>query len=188
MANSDKNISITPNIGAATNTYPTIRFNGANNTPLTLSVLDAGTVSFSGTSGELFSVSDGMTGSIFSVNDISGIPSIEVLDTGVVRLAQFSGNVGIGLATPTSKLHVNGAVTAVGNVIPSATNLYDLGTSALRWRNIFTQDLHLSNGIGDYTIIEGEEDLFLVNNKTGKSFKFMLKEVDSSEVPPKSES
>jgi hypothetical protein len=30
--------------------------------------------------------------------------------------------------------------------------------------------------------------LFLVNNKTGKSFKFALIEVDSSQVPPKSES
>jgi hypothetical protein len=75
-----------------------------------------------------------------------------------------------------------------GNINPSVTNTYDLGTTALRWRNIYTQDLHLSNGIGDYTVVEGEEDLFIVNNKNGKSYKFMLTEVSSSEVPPKSES
>lgn len=81
----------------------------------------------------------------------------------------------------------SGAITATGNVIPQATNTYDLGTSSLRWRNIFTQDLHLSNGIGDYTIIEGEENLYLVNNKSNKHFKFALIEVDPQEVPAKSE-
>jgi hypothetical protein len=81
-----------------------------------------------------------------------------------------------------------GTMVSAGNINPSATNTYDLGTTSLRWRNIYTQDLHLSNGIGDYTVVEGKEDLFLVNNKSGKSFKFALIEVDSSEVPPKSES
>lgn len=75
-----------------------------------------------------------------------------------------------------------------GHISPSATNTYDLGSSSFRWRNIYTQDLNLSNGIGDYTVVEGEENLYLVNNKNGKSFKFALIEVDPSEVPPKSES
>jgi hypothetical protein len=83
---------------------------------------------------------------------------------------------------------VTGNTSAAGNINPSASNTYDLGTTSLRWRNIYTQDLHLSNGIGDYTVVEGEEDLFLVNNKSGKSFKFALIEVDPSQVPPKSES
>lgn len=81
----------------------------------------------------------------------------------------------------------NGVISFTGNAVPSATNSYDLGSTALRWRNIYTQDLHLSNGIGDYTVVEGVEDLFLVNNKTGKSFKFALIEVDPKEVPPKSD-
>jgi hypothetical protein len=72
-----------------------------------------------------------------------------------------------------------------GNFYPGGNGLYDLGAGSLRWRNIFTQDLNLSNGIGDYTIIEGEEDLFLVNNKTGKHYKFLLQEVDPNIVPPK---
>jgi hypothetical protein len=61
----------------------------------------------SGTSGQLFSVADSLSGTIFSVNDISGIPSIEVIDDGTVRIAEFSGDVGIGTATPTAKLDVN---------------------------------------------------------------------------------
>jgi hypothetical protein len=79
------------------------------------------------------------------------------------------------------------ATSAGGAINPSATNTYDLGTASLRWRNIYTQDLHLNNGIGDYTVIEGEENLYLVNNKTNRSFKFALIEVDRSEVPKASE-
>jgi hypothetical protein len=95
MANSDKNILITPNTGSTT-LNPTIRFTGANNTPVTLRTLDNGTVSFEGTAGQLFSISDGLSGTIFSVNDISGIPSIEVLDTGLVKINQYNGSTTIG--------------------------------------------------------------------------------------------
>jgi hypothetical protein len=59
-----------------------------------------------GTNGQLFSVDDSVTGTIFSVNDVSGMPSIEVIDDGTVILAEFSGNVGIGTPSPASKLHV----------------------------------------------------------------------------------
>jgi hypothetical protein len=76
-----------------------------------------------------------------------------------------------------------GNLLSQGNINPSATNTYDLGTTSLRWRNIYTQDLHLSNGVGDYTIVEGEENLYLVNHKTNKSFKFALIEVSPTEVP-----
>lgn len=80
------------------------------------------------------------------------------------------------------------ALNPLGNhFLPTVTNTYDLGSTSFRWRNIYTQDLHLNNGIGDYTVVEGEEDLFLVNHKTGKSFKFALIEVDPNEVPPLSE-
>lgn len=115
MANSDKNVLITPNTG--TTSLPVIQFTGLNNTPTYLRVLDDGTISFEATAGQLFSISDGFTGSIFSVNDVSGIPSIEVLDTGTVRIAQYSGNVGIGVASPTQKLAVAGTVSATGQFI-----------------------------------------------------------------------
>ena len=102
-----------------------------------------------------------------------------------------TSNIGSGSVLPlalgtgnTSRL----IITDTGHTLPYVNNAYDLGSTTNRWRNIYTQDLHLSNGIGDYTMIEGEEDLFLVNNKNGKHFKFALIEVDASEVPAKSES
>lgn len=100
MANTDKNIVITPNVGSASD--PTIVFSGANSTlgaqNITLSVtpVSNGTITFSGSAGQLFSVTNSLTGSIFSVNDVSGIPSIEVFSNGQVNLAQFNGNVYIG--------------------------------------------------------------------------------------------
>jgi len=81
-----------------------------------------------------------------------------------------------------------GVLNMNNSIYPGTTNTYDLGSSSFRWRNVYTNDLHLSNGIGDYTVVEGEEDLFLVNNKSGKTFKFALIEVDPSVVPPKASS
>ncbi len=73
-----------------------------------------------------------------------------------------------------------------GNLVPSDDNQYDLGTTLKRWKNIYTGDLHLSNEgsnndvdgtWGAFTIQEGEEDLFLINRRTGKRYKFILQEV-----------
>lgn len=95
-----------------------------------------------------------------------------------------ANSVGNSALANTSTL-LNGNLTIIGNVTPFSSNTYDLGTSSYRWRNIYTGDLNLSNGIGDYTIIEGEDDLFLVNNRSGKHYKFALIEVDPKIVPPK---
>ena len=65
--------------------------------------------------------------------------------------------------------------------MPTANNTYDLGSSSARWRDIYTNDLNLSNKggtndvdgtWGSYTIQEGEEDLFLINRRNGKKYKF----------------
>tara|TARA_Y100000401_G_C8299321_1_gene213137 strand:+ start:538 stop:1167 length:630 start_codon:yes stop_codon:yes gene_type:complete len=74
-----------------------------------------------------------------------------------------------------------------GHLRPAATNTYDLGTSADRWRNLYTQDLQLSNESsggnnvdgtwGDWTLQEGENDIFMINNRSGKKFKIKMEEV-----------
>ena len=73
-----------------------------------------------------------------------------------------------------------------GHFVPSATNTRDLGSTSLRWRNVYTNDLNLSNEgssndvdgtWGSFTIQEGVEDLFLINKRNGKRYKFNLTEV-----------
>ncbi len=70
-------------------------------------------------------------------------------------------------------------------VVPSSTGALDLGSASLRWATIYTSDLSLNNGIGDWTIVEGEDDLFLYNNKKNKVYKFNLTEVDPADATPK---
>ena len=100
MANIEKNIIITPNIGSSTDD-PKIVFSAANTTTNAANIIvraystSNGTLSIEGGVGQLFSVTNTFTGTIFSVNDVSGIPSIEVLDTGQIKMAQYSGNVSI---------------------------------------------------------------------------------------------
>ncbi len=71
-------------------------------------------------------------------------------------------------------------------LMPSTSGNFDLGAGSLRWRNIYTSDLNMSNEgssndvdgtWGDWTIQEGESDLFLKNNRSGKKYKFNLTEV-----------
>ena len=76
---------------------------------------------------------------------------------------------------------------SVGQVLPGADNTQNLGSSSKRWANIYSADLHCSNKgssndvdgtWGDFTIQEGESDLFLINNRSGKKYKFNLTEVN----------
>ena len=77
-----------------------------------------------------------------------------------------------------------------GHFKPHANNAYDLGHPSYRIRNIYVNDLQLSNESkkdtggndvdgtwGDWTLQEGEEEVFMINNRTGKKYAMMLKEV-----------
>jgi hypothetical protein len=79
---------------------------------------DCGSLSFEGSAGQLFSITNNLgTGSIFSVNDISGIPSIDVDANGKIVLAGFTGNVGVGETLPSEKLDVLGNLKVSGDYI-----------------------------------------------------------------------
>ena len=77
-------------------------------------------------------------------------------------------------------------VDGSGHFVPSGNNTYNIGNTSNRVANIYVNDFHLSNKghsnemdgtWGDWTIQEGESDLFLKNNRSGKKYKFNLTEV-----------
>ena len=77
-------------------------------------------------------------------------------------------------------------INTSGTFYPEVNNSYDIGTTSKRVRNIYTNDLNLSNEgssndvdgtWGSYTIQEGADDLFLINKRNGKKYKFNLTEV-----------
>ena len=81
---------------------------------------------------------------------------------------------------------VSSGIEVTGNVLPDGNNTRDLGSTSKRWANVYTNDLNLSNEgstndvdgtWGSYTIQEGADDLFLINKRTKKKYKFNLTEV-----------
>jgi len=73
-----------------------------------------------------------------------------------------------------------------GSVLPGSDNTQDLGSTTMRWANLYTGDLNLCNEgsynevdgtSGSWTMQEGDSDLFLINRKSGKKYKFNLTEV-----------
>ena len=94
-----------------------------------------------------------------------------------------SDNAGIVFRGPTSDRWY---VQAAGHFVPAGNNAYNIGDASNRIANIYVNDFHLSNKghcnemdgtWGDWTIQEGESDLFLQNNRSGKKYKFNLTEV-----------
>ena len=74
-----------------------------------------------------------------------------------------------------------GTIEVRGDVVPTANNEFNLGSSSNRWANVYTGDLHLRNERGDWTIVEESDYLCVVNNLTGKKYKMMLEPIGDDE-------
>jgi hypothetical protein len=119
MANPTVNLRLTLGIDGGLSYYSP---DGTNT--IVQRMTDADVLSWSGDAGQLFSLSDSLTGTIFSVNDVSGVPSIEVDDDGTIRLAETFGNVLIGTAVDdgVSKLQLDGSLNIFKSNSESVTN------------------------------------------------------------------
>jgi len=79
-------------------------------------------------------------------------------------------------------------VRVTANLLPTINNNSNLGSASLGWANVYTNDLHLSNmnkpegndidgTNGTWTIQEGAENLYIINNNNGKKYKIDLTEI-----------
>ena len=107
-------------------------------------------------------------------------------NTSTVATSQVSGALFTLGSTSVSRGNTITALAGMHQIAPASNNNYSLGTTSLRWSNIFTNDLNLSNEggandvdgtWGSYTIQEGKDSLFLLNKRNGKKYKFNLTEV-----------
>jgi len=169
MAYSQNNVLIIPNVGVSTD-VPQIIFTSSNLTSTGTITLRAypnnnGTLSFEGSSGQLFSVNNSLVGTLFSVNDISGIPSITVADSGLVQLAPYNGYVTVGsniLTTGTSSgalvvsggvgisggMYVGGAITGTNIVATSAVSAaFNAGAITALSGGISANSMYSQNGL-----------------------------------------
>ena len=127
-----------------------------------------------------FKTSSG-TGATWSTTD-KGVTILYSDGTNVVDITADLGDVTLGAVT-------SGAITATGNIVPGANDTYDLGASGNVWRNLYTGDLHLSNQAknqgnivdgtkGNWTLQEGKDDIFIINNISGDKFKINLSKIE----------
>jgi hypothetical protein len=133
---------------------------------------------------------------MFAVNDGGTETTALYFDTANNANAVFNGSVtSTGVFSPSgSDLQLgrpSGCNFKIGGdaVYPTSSNSFDLGSTTAVWRNIYTSDFHMSNeGLdkgndidgtkGSWTFQEGEENLYLINNKNGKKYKFNLTEIE----------
>ena len=127
-----------------------------------------------------FKTSSG-TGATWSTTD-KGYKIVYSDGTNIVDITADLGNITAGDV-------ISGSITATGNIVPGANDTYDLGASGNVWRNLYTGDLHLSNQAknegnivdgtkGNWTLQEGKDDIFMINNISGEKFKINLSKIE----------
>jgi len=139
-----QDILITP-YKDSTSSGAKIEFTGLNSgaSTITMRVLSDSTLSYEGTAGQLFSISNGLSsGTIFSVNDISGVPSIDVVASGLIRLAPFVGEV------QTNKLYVQANPQSGTQTVQEWRNLSGAAMASINTSGQFAGYLASGTGVG----------------------------------------
>ncbi|MDP6585458.1 MAG: hypothetical protein QF535_12445, partial [Anaerolineales bacterium] len=137
-----------------------------------------------------------ISGSHTSGFEFAGTVSGSSTSTGSFGSTNIMGNLNIGTTTANVSQSVDIGLLGTGSgitisvsILPAGDDKHDLGSLNYQWRDIYTGDFHLKNTgrdegnvidgtKGDWTIQEGREDLYLLNNETGKKFKFKLEEIE----------
>ena len=158
-----------------------------------------------GAQGRLFSVADSLTGSLMSVNDIAGLPILEVLDTDTVIAGSYNTNAfivsgtRIGISTrpfDTSKLGVSGNVSVIGSISSNAV-IYASGGNSNQWNSNYTTtnsnsaawsnwgSVSSNYALGSqYVKLSGDNMTGLLTNSVGiSSFSLSARFIDLVHIP-----
>lgn len=163
MADSDKDIVITPN--RSQTDQPTIEFTGQDATTIRLSALDTAALSFEGSEGQLLTITDDLSGDLFSVTDMSGIPAFTI---------NSSANIGIGETTPLGQLHIKEEDSGQTTVGTSADQLVLEGGTYTGMTMLSTGQGLINfgdaedNNIGQITYSHSSNALLFVTNNAEK--------------------
>jgi len=126
MADSDKNIIITPNIGQSAS--PNIRFLAANTTltaqtiTVTATTANDGTLMFSGNSGDLFSISSAVSN---TSNTLTIVGSTTI--TGNLYVTGSSNTITSAGAVSTGAFFLNSNTVSSNSTIPTGYNGFAVG-------------------------------------------------------------
>ena len=161
----------TASLGSTGYSNPSIIFSGsAGSAPITLTVQSDNTLSWEGTSGQLFAIDNNLTtGDIFSVSDISGLPIINASAGQTVSINEFGGFTRIGngsiSSTGASSANADGSLVVYGGV--GITGNLSLGGVLRSGNNTFTKS---GLGAGDIALDNGTIDtpailFYWANNK-----------------------
>jgi len=118
-----------------------------------------------GTAGRLFTISDTMSGSLFSVADFSGLAALEVFDNDRITLGLNTNPIVVETNITNNSAQISGSLQSTasfgqvvaadkavlkdvdlsGNLVPTTDVATDLGSANKRFANLFVGDLLLSN-------------------------------------------
>lgn len=172
-------LAVTAAIASTNVTSSFARISGSGNlqqTGPTLAVYGSGSgypvFTVQGSQGELFSVSDSLTGSLFSVSDISGLPILEVFSDDTIVMGDYQApslyatkryvsTVGVNniYSIPTSSY--NGAffdyvITSASNARAGNITAIALGTS-IQYNETTTMDIGNTSGVNFMVRISGND-------------------------------
>ena len=169
-----------------------------NNDAVTLAKMAPGTdgnlITYD-TSGNPAAVATGNSGQVLTSAGAGAVPSFQTIAAAAITSTANGANNRIATYSDADSLNGEAnltfdgsTLTVTGAIVPGSNDTYDLGASGNVWRDIYTGDLHLTNEAksegnavdgtkGNWTIQEGEESLFILNNKSGKKYRFKLEEM-----------
>src|SRR6056300_610598 len=145
------------------------------------------------TGNQIVTVPDSIEKSYIVYNNTSGAFTVEfktASGTGPTFSTTDKG-VKILYSNGTNIIDVNSnfsGLTVSGNIVPGTNDIYDLGAVGNVWQNIYTGDLHLNNQHktegnivdgtkGSWTLQEGSDDIYLINNKSNEKFRLKLEKI-----------